>query len=194
MSILYSERLAEAGIEPSVGSVGDSYDKKTTLSLKRSTVFTRPSVRSGGDLAEKIAAIKDKRDRHKALLDELERTGENQISLTDPDARAMARMTKVGVGYNVQLAVDMKHKMIAGQEVSSQVLDMGLLAPTATAAITAYVPKPVRGPAVREGFFSKDEFRYDAAPGWLCLPQPAGFVGALREQVSRQCENRLQQP
>lgn len=26
MSIKYSERLAEAGIEPSVGSVGDSYD------------------------------------------------------------------------------------------------------------------------------------------------------------------------
>ncbi len=26
VSIKYSERLAEAGIEPSVGSVGDSYD------------------------------------------------------------------------------------------------------------------------------------------------------------------------
>ena len=26
MSIKYTERLAEAGIEPSVGSVGDSYD------------------------------------------------------------------------------------------------------------------------------------------------------------------------
>jgi hypothetical protein len=50
----------------------------------------------GGDkLAEKIAAIKGKRDRHKALLDELDRTGEDQISLTDPDSRAMARMTKV---------------------------------------------------------------------------------------------------
>lgn len=84
----------------------------------------------GGDLAEKIAAIKGKRDRHKALLDELDRTGEDQISLTDPDARAMARMTKVGVGYNVQLAVDVKHKLIAEQEVSNQVLDMGLLAAT----------------------------------------------------------------
>jgi transposase len=59
-------------------------------------------------LAEKIAAIQGKRARHKALLDELERTGEDQISLTDPDSRAMARMTKVGVGYNVQLAVDVK--------------------------------------------------------------------------------------
>lgn len=62
----------------------------------------------GGDLAEKIAAIKGKRDRHKALLDELDRSGADQISLTDPDARAMARMTKVGVGHNIQLAVDGK--------------------------------------------------------------------------------------
>lgn len=144
-----------------------------------------------GKLAEKIAAIKGKRDRHKALLDELDRTGEGQISLTDPDARAMARMTKVGVGYNIQLAVDVKHKLIAEQEVCNQVLDMGLLAPTVEAAmdtlgvdrieavadrgyfkiedieacekagITAFVPKPIRGQAVAEGFFSKEEFRYD---------------------------------
>src|SRR5690606_16034307 len=90
---------------------------------------------SGGKLAEKIAAIKDKRARHKAMLEELDRTGEDQISLTDPDARAMARMTKVGVGYNVQLAVDTKHKLIAEQEVCNQVLDLGLLAPTVEAAM-----------------------------------------------------------
>lgn len=40
------------------------------------------------------------------MLEEPDSTGEDRMSLTDPDARAMARMTKVGVGYNVQLAVD----------------------------------------------------------------------------------------
>ncbi|KQV13842.1 hypothetical protein ASC97_31865 [Rhizobium sp. Root1203] len=79
------------------------------------------SGRGDGKLAEKIAAIKGKRDRHKALLDELDRAGGNQISMTDPDSRAMARMTKVGVGYNVQLAVDVKHKLIAEQEVEAVV-------------------------------------------------------------------------
>ncbi len=29
------------------------------------------------------------------------------------------------------------------------------------AGITAYVPKPLRGPAVAQGFFPKEEFRYD---------------------------------
>jgi len=39
------------------------------------------------------------------MLAELERTGEDQISLTDPDSRAMAAHTHVAVGYNVQIAV-----------------------------------------------------------------------------------------
>ena len=33
MSIRYSERLREAGIEPSVGSVGDSYDNALAESV-----------------------------------------------------------------------------------------------------------------------------------------------------------------
>ena len=86
------------------------------------------------NLAEKIAALRDRRDRHQALLAELDRTGESQISLTDPDSRAMAAHTRVAVGYNVQIAVDAKHKLIVEQEVSNQVLDVGLLAQTAQAA------------------------------------------------------------
>lgn len=170
--------------------------------------------RDDGKLAEKIAAIRGKPDRHKALLADLKRTGEDQISLTDPDARAMARMTKVGVGYNVQLAVDVKHKLIAEQAVTNQVLDMGLLAPTATAAmatlgvatieavadrgyfkiedieacekggIIAYVPKPIRGPAVREGFFTKEAFRYEAERDVFVCPGGA-VLSPLYESRSR---------
>jgi hypothetical protein len=68
------------------------------------------------------------------MLADLERTGESQISLTDPDSRAMAAHTKVGVGYNIQLAVDAKHKMIVEQAVINQVVDMGLLTQTAEPA------------------------------------------------------------
>ena len=64
------------------------------------------------NLAGKIAALREKRGRYGAMLADLERTGESQVSLTDPDSRAMAAHTKVGVGYNIQLAVDAKHKMI----------------------------------------------------------------------------------
>ena len=61
-------------------------------------------------------------------------TGEDQISLTDPDSRAMAAHTRVAVGYNVQVAVDAKHKLIVEQQVTNQVVDMGLLTQTAEPA------------------------------------------------------------
>ena len=68
------------------------------------------------------------------MLAELDRTGESQISLTDPDSRAMAAHTHVAVGYNVQIAVDAKHKLIVEQQVMNQVVDMGLLAQNAEPA------------------------------------------------------------
>jgi len=144
------------------------------------------------NLAEKIAALREKRGRYGTLLAELERTGESQISLTDPDSRAMAAYTKVGVGYNIQIAVDAKNKMIVEQAVTNQVVDMGLLAQTAEPAraildvenidvvadrgyfkiedieacekkgLTPYVPRPQRGSSVSNDFFRKDEFRFDA--------------------------------
>ena len=144
------------------------------------------------NLAEKIAALSEKRGRYQAMLAKLDRTGEDQISLTDPDSRAMAAHTKVGVGYNIQVAVDAKNKLIVEQAVTNQVVDMGLLTQTAEPArevlgvetidvvadrgyfkiedieacektgCVPHVPKPQRGSSVREGLFRKDEFRYDA--------------------------------
>ena len=46
------------------------------------------------NLAEKIAALNEKRGRYQAMLAQLDRTGADQISLTDPDSRAMAAHTK----------------------------------------------------------------------------------------------------
>ena len=72
------------------------------------------------DLQEKIASIRKRKEtleRHRQTLDD---TGEAQLSLTDPDSRSMHSGTRVGVGYNVQMAVDTKHNLIAEQQVHSQ--------------------------------------------------------------------------
>jgi transposase len=93
---------------------------------------------SGGartkNLAEKIAALREKRGRYQAMLAQLERTGEDQISLTDPNSRAMAAHTKAGVGYTIQVAVDAKNKLIVEQAVTNPVVDLGLLTQTAEPA------------------------------------------------------------
>ena len=70
------------------------------------------------NLGEKIAALRKRRDQYAKMQAELERSGEDQISLTDPDSRAMAGHTRVAVGYNVQIAVDAKHKLIVEQQVT----------------------------------------------------------------------------
>src|SRR5450631_756759 len=170
-------------------------DERLADYLKRLDEGDATEKATGGarvkNLAEKIEALSKKRGKCDAMLRHLERTGEDQISLTDPDSRAMAAHTKVAVGYNVQIAVDAKHKLIVDEQVTNQVVDMGLLQATAEpareilevdridvvadagyfrtediaacekAGLTPYVPRPQRGSSARNGFFRKDEFRYD---------------------------------
>jgi transposase len=160
---------------------------------------TTPSARMD-NLDEKIAAIKERRARLEQHRADLEASGEDQISLTDPDARAMHSSSRIGVGYNIQIAVDTKHKLIAEQQVHNKVSDLGLLTETANAArenlgvdqidvvadrgyykiediedceavgVTPYVPKPLRGSAVKNGFFTKEQFQYDADADILTCP------------------------
>src|SRR5512132_2584165 len=49
------------------------------------------SGRPAKNLTEKIAALKERKTRHEGLLEELERSGESQVSLTDPDSRRDGR-------------------------------------------------------------------------------------------------------
>lgn len=44
VSIRYSERLAEAAIEPSVGSRGDSYDTQSKMGFERRADLTRATT------------------------------------------------------------------------------------------------------------------------------------------------------
>jgi transposase len=178
-------------------------------------------------LAEKIAALKKKKKRgeYAAHLAALEKSGESQVSLTDPASRAMAAHPKVGVGSNIEIAVDAKHKMIVEQAVSNDVLDRGLPQRTAEpareigagdtcgrknrwgrrqgvfqdrgprflraceeAGLTPHVPRRQRGAAVKNGFFRKDEFRYDAQQnasicpaGQAPTPIREGKLGELKK-------------
>ena len=89
---------------------------------------------SVADLQDKITSIRKRKEILEGHRQKLDETGEAQLSLTDPDSRSVHSGTRVGVGYNVQLAVDSKHNLIAEQQVHSKVSDLGLLAETATAA------------------------------------------------------------
>jgi len=127
------------------------------------------------NLAEKIAAVRERQARCKEMLAELDRTGESQISLTDPDSRAMATHTRVAVGYNAQVAVDAKHKLIVEQQVTNQVADMGLLTPTAEPAKAALGVETIAVVADR-GYFRSRISKPVRRRGWspMCRARSEG--------------------
>jgi len=73
-------------------------------------------------LEDKITALKTEMARLKTLEVQMLRAPDQQISLTDPDARSMATSGRgTGtVGYNVQTAVDATHHLIVTHEVTNQ--------------------------------------------------------------------------
>ena len=79
----------------------------------------RPGGEDGGDgtIAEKMAALMARRAQAQADLERLQASGETQLSRTDPDARLLRKNGQSVAGYNVQIAVDDKHKLIVASEV-----------------------------------------------------------------------------
>jgi transposase len=122
--------------------------------------------REEGDVAEaKTTRIKDKiaglRRQMQALREmqqKIQEAPDQQVSLTDPDARSMAtsgRGTGV-VGYNVQTAVDAEHHLIVAHEVINQGHDRSQLEPMGLEAKAATGCETITALADR-GYFSGDQ-------------------------------------
>lgn len=146
---------------------------------------------SAGELKEKIDTIGEYLKEHEATLTGMKERGERQISLTDPDARLMKTSKGMDVCYNIQTAVDAKHKLIATVEVTNEVNDQQLLSEMAVAAksdlgveeltvvadagyyahevikacedqnVTVYVPIRESRDAEQRGVFPRERFEYD---------------------------------
>ena len=152
-------------------------------------------------LKEKIAGLDRYLAEHEQLAEELEQSGERQISLTDPDAKLMKTARGSEVSYNVQTVVDSKLKLLVTYEVTNEGNDLGQLAKMAQAAqqalavkeltvladggyyegnalkeceaagLLTYVPEPQSGAAKYHGVFANHRFRYDAERDVYRCPQ-----------------------
>jgi transposase len=125
-------------------------------------------------LKEKIAAVK----AHIRKLGKIERqmlqAPDQQVSLTDPDARSMAtsgRGTGI-VGYNVQTAVDTKHHLIVAHEVTNVGHDRTQLFSMAKQARTAMGTQELTVLADRGYFKGEEILECDQAGMTPLVPKP----------------------
>lgn len=154
------------------------------------------------ELASKIEHFKQKKGEYQAMRRYMEKTGETQVSLTDPDSRSFPKKYGVDVGYNVQTAVDTKHCLIAEQDVTNSVTDINELSKMAIGAknalgveqlnvvadagycnaqevtycekagINAHTPRIDNSINKKRGLYTKDQFNYDKTNN--CYWCPAG--------------------
>ncbi|MET0918413.1 MAG: IS1182 family transposase, partial [Burkholderiales bacterium] len=111
-------------------------------------------------LREKISTLREQMRRMDAIREELKQQPDQQISLTDPDARSMVSQAKgTGmVGYNVQAVVDAKHHLIVTHEVTNIGSDRAQLTKRGIAAKAAMGKKRLQAVADR-GYFSGPEIK-----------------------------------
>ena len=156
----------------------------------QSDAQTAAAPPTAAELQAKIATLKERRGRYGELLSGLAESGATQVSLTDPDSRAMSQGAGVTVGYNVQAAVDAKHSLIVATDVTNTTSDSGQLGGMAIKAqealaveklsvvadkgyyngkeilacdsvgITAYVAKPMTSANTAQGLYGKERFHY----------------------------------
>lgn len=89
---------------------------------------------SATELQAKIAALQEQQLVYEGLKEQLAESGEKQLSLTDPEARLMKGRQGRHVSYNVQIAVDSKHKLVADFAVTNEGNDVNCLAELAQGA------------------------------------------------------------
>jgi transposase len=175
-----------------------------------------PDKPNADQLREKIEAMKRRQAERRQLEEQMRQSGQSQISLTDPDSRSMpiGGGEATVVGYNVQLSVDSKYKLIVDHEVTTDVTDLGLLSRMAERAkralgvaemdvvadkgyydgqevkaclgqdITPYIPKANTSANRKRGLFTKEDFRYD--PDQDCYGCPADQSLTFRFQTTEQ--------
>jgi transposase len=125
-------------------------------------------------LKEKIEKLKEQMQRLKVLKVEMIATPDQQISLTDPDARSMATSGRGSgvVGYNVQVAVDTKSHLIVTHEVTNVGSDRSQLAQVAMAAKATLDVAKLDAVADR-GYFNGEEIKACEEAGvTVTLPKP----------------------
>ena len=89
------------------------------------------------DVTKKIEALRERKQYYKELEDTMIKSGEKQISMSDPESRSFPIKDRITDGcFNIQAIADSKHSLIVEFDTINTT-DQGQLCPMATAAMKA---------------------------------------------------------
>jgi hypothetical protein len=125
-------------------------------------------------LKDKLAKLASELERLKAIEKAMLASPDQQVSLTDPDARSMATSGRGSgvVGYNVQVAVDTDHHLIVTHEVTNTGSDRSQLANVASQAKAVLGADHLDAVADRGYFNGPEILACDQAGITVTLPKP----------------------
>ncbi|HEX7882390.1 MAG TPA: IS1182 family transposase [Afipia sp.] len=182
-SIKTKKRLAEqlAGLDRDIEEYGKALASNDASEEAHSSGDGDGGKRNGGAVADKLAALMERRAKAKADLDRLEESGKTQLSTTDADARLLSKSGQVVAGYNVQIAVDAKHKLIAASEVVNDGNDTNQLHEVAEAAKQALGVETLTAVA-DTGYYNGATLKECEEGGIVAYVPPPKRTGSLEEQ------------
>jgi transposase len=182
-SIRTRKRLAEqlAGIDRDIEEYGKALESNDATEEVHSSGAEDGGKPEGGAVADKLAALMARRAKAKADLDRLQDSGETQLSSTDADARLLSKRGHVLAGYNVQIAVDDKYKLIVASEVVNDGNDTGQLYEMARAAKEALGAETLQAVA-DTGYYNGAALKECEEGGIVAYVPPPKRTGGLEEQ------------
>lgn len=83
---------------------------------------------------DKLAALLEKKETSQEILGKMEKSGKEEVALTDPDCRQMINHGRVEACYNLQAAVDSKNHLIVNYLVTNEASDLNQLSSVAIGA------------------------------------------------------------
>ena len=139
-------------------------------------------------LKEKIAKLAEEMRRLEGLEAQRQAAPDQQISLTDPDARSMATSGRGSgvVGYNVQAAVETAHHLIVAHEVVNEGNDRAQLSAMAEQAKAALEVEELDVVADRGYFDSEEILACDEAGISVTLPKPMTSGAKAKGRFTKQ--------
>jgi transposase len=164
----------------------------TELDASDAQAGPAPTALTRKELEEKIQQLQERKEDYEELSGQLDEE-DKQVSTTDPDARLMHTRDGAQVCYNVQSAVDAKHKLIVAHDVVNEANDLQQLSTMAKDAkeilgvkemnvvadkgyysnvevqrcvengITPFMEKADTSANTKLGLYGKSKFKFDAA-------------------------------